>query len=200
MKQKGQVLIIGIIIGMLVAGGLFGAYYFGTLKNSKLEITNSVSNSENPQATTMPAPIQTPDETTSWESFTNKKYNYAIKYPAYWIAFEGITPDEVTLELVPHAPVFGGLITILAYTGNLNPESVSITKVESERNITVGGKETKTQIGTDSFSGKGTRIHVGPITKDGQNYLFIFTTGDQIAKPEDIAVFEKILSTFKFTN
>lgn len=55
MKERGN-LLIGILIGLLIAGGLFGVYYFGTLRNYKTQPQNTaVSPKLLPQSAQSPA-------------------------------------------------------------------------------------------------------------------------------------------------
>lgn len=69
MKQSGFapiVIILGVVLVTLLAGG---GYYYVTQKSGQVN---------KPQVV---VPTKTADETVDWETYTNSKYNFQIKYP-----------------------------------------------------------------------------------------------------------------------
>lgn len=82
MDQRGHTLIIGIIIGLLLAGGLFGAYYLGsqTHQNTSSESPAIISVSPQPTSPLLPSP----NPTANWETYTNSSYHFSFKYPQDW--------------------------------------------------------------------------------------------------------------------
>lgn len=78
MYQKGNIL-IGVLIGLLIAGGLLGAYYLGTSKNSKPQPQNPIIAS-----TPQPTPITTTKE--RWQKYENETLlaGLSIQYPPDW--------------------------------------------------------------------------------------------------------------------
>lgn len=81
MNQKGNALILGIIIGALIVIAVGGAYYLGTQKtNNALPIQNSTQSASNPTATSISTPVP-PTESTNWKTYTDSTYRYSIEYP-----------------------------------------------------------------------------------------------------------------------
>lgn len=73
-EQKPRInkfVILGVILGVLVfAGAVFGAYKIG---QKQIQFQPSPT----PEAVVSPSP----DPTADWETYTNTKYGYSIKYP-----------------------------------------------------------------------------------------------------------------------
>lgn len=77
LSQKGNILIISILIGVLITGGLFGAYYLGTLKSNS-QIQNPIVTSTS-QVT--PSPISnTPTMKPSPSASPMIQLNLVFKY------------------------------------------------------------------------------------------------------------------------
>lgn len=82
--QKGFapiLILVGILIIMVVAGG---AFYFGRQTTPKPQ-------TQNPVVTSTPQPSPSPDETSNWKTYTNTKNGYSFKYPSDW-SISGIGP------------------------------------------------------------------------------------------------------------
>ncbi len=120
MNQKGQGLIIGILVGLLVAGGLFGAYYLG-IRNNKPQTQNPVVTSTT-QQTVQPSPSSTPDPTANWKTYTNNKIGFVIKYPA-----DTIPQAKFGLGL---GPVNGNESDILEFGAKQTDTGLSLTTVD----------------------------------------------------------------------
>ncbi len=89
--QKGQIF-IWTIVGTLVILIAGGAYYLGRSTSPKSSTTPTVI-SQTPQPITTSS-----DETANWETYTNNKYYYSIKYPTDWTLFgsgPGQTPEFI---------------------------------------------------------------------------------------------------------
>lgn len=214
MKQKGQALIIGIIIGMLIAGGLFGAYYFGTLKNSKLEPANSVINPENQQVKNVPNPTQTSDDAVNsnvtevdWQTYSKTQYGFEIKYQPYWETGGTERPDMVKYHILSW-DFFNNM-----YPKN-NPECLPylrLTVYDSIERITESDMKFLGLLDTTKeVQGQPMKIYIaGPeycgyaytgIIELKNNNAFEISVGQIKDKAEVLDIFNQILSTFKFTN
>ncbi len=81
--QKGNALIIGILIGLLVAGGLFGAFYFGTQKNNSTQSSSqqSVTSTVQPTSQTTNQTSKTSNIPADWTTYNSSKYGYTLSYP-----------------------------------------------------------------------------------------------------------------------
>lgn len=81
--QKGfapLIIILGILVTVIIAGGIF---YLGRVTTPKIQPQTSVVTST-PQPTSVPqaTPSQSPDETSNWKTYTNNALGFSIKYPA----------------------------------------------------------------------------------------------------------------------
>ena len=85
-SQSGNALVVGII-GLLVASGLFGAYYFGTQQQSKFNIPN-------PQESTTETPKQTPLSSPAPESTNNIPSNWTVKKSTLCSVSLSLPPKE----------------------------------------------------------------------------------------------------------
>jgi len=72
-------------------------------------------------------------------------------------------------------------------------------KTESDTTVQVAGQNVRRLAGKEFISDKGTLIHVGTIVNKPQNYMLIYSSGSQTANPNSISIFDKMVSTFKFT-
>lgn len=122
LNQRGNTLIIGILIGVLVAAGLFGAYYFGTKQHqpASTSITTAVPSSPT-VATTQPVITQIPAQTTpsptpaacnfEIQNYTSGQvvYGLAVNYSKDWLVkckTESVSdPTLITLIDFDFAPV-----------------------------------------------------------------------------------------------
>jgi len=71
MNQKGFSPILIILGILLIIATTSGAFYFGKYPTIKSQIQNPVTTSPNPT-----------DETADWQTYTDDKMGYSIKYPA----------------------------------------------------------------------------------------------------------------------
>lgn len=103
-NQRGNSLILGILIGLVVAGGLFAAYYLGLQKNP---VTFLTASSPKPL---IASPLPSSDPAVNWKTYTNPKYSFTIKYPQFWHTYTGITwnndpsSDFAHVDLSPDTP------------------------------------------------------------------------------------------------
>lgn len=211
--------LIGIVIIMVIAGG---AYFFGKSQAPKSQNSVIISQTSQPTITSQPAPI--PDETANWETYTNTKYGFSLKYPPDWYAWNSgnqvavSEDDSIYVSFQPKPPpgvIYGG-----------NPGGLVI-RVRDDRNPIMNAKEyvdnviipaqepvlrAKIKIksanldkidaiivdgvghATDSFS----PIMAAYIVRSTSDKQAIELMWDQIFNEEDKKLFSQILSTFKF--
>ncbi len=92
MRQRGNTL-IGILIGLLIAGGLLGAYYLGSTKNSQPQQNSNLA--DQPQTTpqsaksSLASKIFGKDETADWKTYTSQKFGVSFKYPGDLFVYQG---------------------------------------------------------------------------------------------------------------
>lgn len=103
-NQKGNGIIFGILIGLLLAGGLFAAYYLGAQSHSedqKPAITQTNNTSPDSQSSSAP-PADSNKEVTNWKTYEDEELSF--KYPQGWNASEGpfveITSDVPKVRII----------------------------------------------------------------------------------------------------
>jgi len=76
-SQKGNIF-VGVLIGVLISGGLFGAYLYFTNNTSNKTVVENIElkASLKPEQTSLPS--QTP---TNKKIYTNSQYGYSFEYP-----------------------------------------------------------------------------------------------------------------------
>ncbi|MFA5932753.1 MAG: hypothetical protein WCV81_00635 [Microgenomates group bacterium] len=99
-ESKGFAPII-IILGIVLMLGIAGGAYF-LVKNSNTVPKNNII-----APTISPTPTATlkVDETANWNTYTNTKYSYSIKYPTDYSLIE-VTPDYIRIFQAPTKPTF----------------------------------------------------------------------------------------------
>lgn len=109
MSQKGNTLVIGILIGLLIAGSLFGAYFVGTRKQTTQPIY-PVQSTQSIQPTSMPIPSNIPAD---WKTQIFNSEGFTISFPPNWEVEE-----SGNLKSADPANVFPKYTTILWPPGN----------------------------------------------------------------------------------
>lgn len=212
MTQKGQIqILIGILILVIVAGG---AYFLG--KSNVKPSTPVVSQ------TSQPTPSLTPDaspaptgarETANWKTYTDSANGFLFKYPNNWNQVEMATHQIAISPSIPQpfdpSKVFslsGILITvtsdndkILDSTQYVNQMVIPVNTYSKNAKITQKLSNIDGVI-VEGITGAASGQPSGPsayITK-GTKIMRIDLDSTGIENARD--VFDKILSTFKFTN
>lgn len=142
--------------------------------------------------------------TSSWRIYTSTKHGYSIMYPDH-LKYESddIKEDYLQNKVDIHVDRWTspeGTIFIYSYPdgANLGLQFYATTKTEEQ--IEVASQKVKKLVGIEVDSEKGTLIWIDPVKNKGMNYKINYSTGNQIAKPENLADFDKVVSSFKFTN
>ena len=155
------------------------------------------------ERSTIPTISSTPDANT-WERFTGQ--GYTISYPSFLEYSKGTIEQGVPGGEAP----IGGTMDFDQW---IHPQNnyriwVSYNKEDvfaggafraenaTEENITVAGQETIKRAGIDSISG-GTIAMVAPLKNKGYIYSIHFSAENK-AQNEDLAIFDKMVSSFKF--
>lgn len=129
-SQKGlaPVIVVLIIIGIAAIGG--GIYWW---QKSTLKENVPAPTFTTPTAPTSPTPTPTPppkDETSSWKTYRNAKYDFEIKYPREWQSPVEHLPPTTLLDIEFNKGVDGAQgfnITIFEKNG---PASWSYTGID----------------------------------------------------------------------
>lgn len=221
MSQKGNALIIGILIGLLTAGGLFGAYYLGTSKNntsSQMELINNPKVNSQPQIN--PSPTQgfsqtgitsNSDETVGWRTFTESSIGLTFKYPSNWrVAKSPGLPLYITGTPLPEnesgfTPLQISLDSARDDQGKyLHFDTIQQAKkyylkdfgsdVSIIDNLLIGNKPAVSIEGTVSWEGPGYGEFLQWTLIQLDNKVVVVSLG----KKDIQNTFNQILSTFKF--
>lgn len=205
-KSKFFIALIAIILLVVLAGGgfIFGKYY------SKNNVSPTAVNTKSQT----PVPIPTA-EAAGWKTYSNSKYNYSIDYLNSWrvrefdqtktgAAFSPLNkPNDYANETIN---IDAGLKSM----DSLDLPFESYAKIAATKEIQgykslVSIKKITTTDGLIGYEttwmvqsiGPGGSAESSPITyfelPNNKNYVVRFSLG----KPEDLSVYEKMLTTFK---
>lgn len=207
-----KIFILGLLI-FLIAGG---AYFLGkqtTTKSSSAPVVTS----QTPQPTASPNPI---DETASWKMYASYNNKFSFKYPPEFTIYKNHSqeddPDQIISIMTdkphPGAPDFptpGTLFRILhLFKGFSNPENFltsrsNLDRVVSRNDPTIGNSPAiKYQLEVIDIGDPQTGISFFPVgTKYSDTFIklddgYIYLEHIDEKNPE---IYQKILSTFKFT-
>jgi len=201
--------ILGGVLGIFVlAGAVFGAYKLGTRQVQP-----------SPQPSPTPAAVATPtaDPTANWQTYTNTKYGYSIKYPSELESKDVdpstvLGPTGVTAHNFivwgptqrPQTEFYDGLSVILGVV--TNPEELPLRDFADQASQpTVGERESFEEIQIGDLRGfKAVGVGLGRFT-----HIFLpYKTADKVIKftviwggekeEEYRENFNLMLSTFRF--
>ena len=199
-KQKGSALIF-ILTGVLVIVAIGGAYYFGKSQTQKPQNQpqNPIVTPQTPQAATVPTPSTTPDETANWKVYIST-LGFSIEYP-----------KELFLQEYPGSK--GGVVftrkkEFLDYENHIDMEILWRDALVADKGIdalnrplqdlTINGYPAK-KISDDPIYEESVWIYNRDRTKVMR--VIITTAYDQDPyKTSSFYIYQKMLSTFKFTN
>lgn len=149
-----------------------------------------------------PTPIQNQTvDTSTWKTYTNAKYYYAIKYPPEWeVSEEGVEfyqySDVVSLRILSSPSEDDEYIFISASN---NPENLSIKDFLVKKRFISADLFEFTIIKLDNIEGLKYDV---PVELSQQNFAFnkggYFYQVGRIGEPK--TTMNQILSTFKFTD
>lgn len=183
-SSKGFILpLLGILLVIVMVGG--GVYFLR--KNSVDSLSPSPLPSSSPLTTI---------STANWKLFSNPQKLFIFKYPDDWSLVEDNNKIDV---YSPSANLVNGtnitdVISIVSASGlEFNAEK------KEETTVPIAGQNVRRIEGTEIVSNKGTLIHVGPVSKNGQSFMLVYTSGSQSADPNALVIFNSLISTFQFT-
>lgn len=190
MKQKGlaPILIIFLVVISLV-GGYLVYKYVGFCGRSCIDESKVFPN---PASFTKqsPQPTPTPDETTNWKTYTNKRYRYSIKYPASWF----ICNSDDTIIFINSQQTDCG-------SAGLNDVSIF---VDDKSDLTAQfelKKSNASKLSQINFAGvEATKsAETGNIYIFNGNYLYTVNGWTRLnPNTSNVGSINQILSTFKF--
>ena len=209
--NKNKYLIIGLVL-ILLLGLIGGGYYFG----QNYKITPKSAGVEVEETSSSPTPMAIGDETAGWITYTNDTFNYTVGYPKDW-------KQDICLYCEKSSPIFasnaaffspnletnpipvvlkGGYITISGFNQKYN----GVKKVEefckSNPPINVVEKCEETVVGGKKAFKKTFKNHdlvLVTIFENDEGIIDLRAEYQKDNKGEILEVFEKMLSTFKFT-
>lgn len=189
--------ILGGVLGVLVfAGAVFGIY-----KYAQNQIPLEPVEGPTPSLEATP----TPDPTANWETYTNTKLNFLIKYPNEWAVDDSDTgPIEKQINIIrfyQSQDQTNKTLDVLMITMYIQDNIRDVSLIDLEKNL----EEVKT-FGYDNILGikgydkqylkENHKVYVADIIKN--NLIYTLTTGSRVISDDDIETFNLILSTFRF--
>lgn len=209
--NKGFALIVtlAIIVGILVVVG--GAYYLGTKNNYTYK--NEEKNNFFPQnnINNEDHKITSIKESTSltlndWKTYINKKYKFSFQYPSnYNDPVE--TQDSTSFELGPNESIYGPYVSYYPPSTQLTIDDFvngtwGHSRSDTSEQILVAGQKAYKFSYETSLNGRGQPLviydqQVG--FQDDQGGLFVISIkSTPEEKNNDISIFSRLISTFKF--
>ena len=205
-KSKFFIILLAVILLVALAAG---AFFFG-----KYYSKNNVSPTAQNTKSQTPAPSQTTD-VAGWKTYTNSKYGYSIDYLNSWRVreFDQTKTGAAFSPLNKSNDYVNETISIdagLKSTDSLDLPFESYAKIAATKEIQgykslVSIKKITTTEGLIGYEttwmvqsiGPGGSAESSPITyfelPNNKNYVVRFS----LSQPEDLAVYEKMLTTFK---
>ncbi len=207
--ESGVSQIFIIIIVALITAGLAGAgvWYWQQQEIKKIEDSYKTTGVSKPKTTPSPSPTTTtPNKTTGWKTYKNKRYGYSIKYPIEWLYAEegqdrvGFAPTEEKLHK-PGSDI-SSPISVIIFT---NSETIQNWKEDTDYYdfqhtvTTLGGLEAFRRSGTNKENTKFPNWKWISVGAEKNGVLYIVAIYGLDSNPyQDI--FDQMLSTFKFTD
>lgn len=207
-NKKGNVAIIAIIIVIVaITAGVIG-WLLATKNQAPAQQAaaqpapvKSVTQTQ-PAATQPTAPAQSADETADWQTYSNKMFEYSLKVPKEY-AIASLGDNVLSLPNGEHPKDSSASIS-----GNYNGEKIIINLHSEDNYVPNGGcyqsgdfvktiilDSNKESICKDLNSGMYGDFYIAI----GQKNTVISIAGDKDKTEQTQTIFEKIISTFKFT-
>jgi hypothetical protein len=127
-KSWLTILVVAVVLVLLLAIGYLA--YQNTQLKKQLSLTLSEVEGQTPPTPTPTKPSPTPDDTEKWQTHTNEKYGYMVKWPSNWIPIEHSSNfDYITEFGAPDGSTIRIMIednqglTLNQYLENLDQES-----------------------------------------------------------------------------
>ncbi len=188
-------IIIVIVVGAIVvlAGASYGAYWYFASQSTEPSPTD--------QGGIIPGQLpsgELDDETADWQAYTNEEYGFEVRYPENW-ATDKISQERSVIFYKSNAPkdFYGNIVPVIIIEVKDNTQQLPVNQWIENNKGNLVSKE-----GSEMVDGiEGSKI----IEKGIVDYLVVYTGKDRImyriSIPKDseyLAVFNQILSTFKF--
>lgn len=161
-----------------------------------------------PTIATFPTKIPTPDPTTNWKTYENKKYGFSFKYPDYLHQIKSTvssnslpsekfqSDDFQTEDGIENTIVSKGLNLAYTYNDSMGCDtSEDITKNELKI-ITIDNHETRRYF----VSWEGMIFYAADVFLPKSCLNISLNYGNNYNKDQVLDIFSQILSTFKFTD
>lgn len=193
-KQQGLVgILVLLILAALVAGG---AYYLGKVSN-KSEIIE-----------TQKATQTTPGPTVDWDIYISKEHGFELRYPSDWRSVpwsEGIivfNPEDL-----PSTPAGGRPQGVWVYVKQ-DADGLTPTEYVNQKIIPNDPYATNAKTKALDLSGvAGVQVEglsgagiPGPSVFITKNNLAVEIQAEALSTPEELHIFNQVVSTFRFTN
>ncbi len=216
-NEDGNALIIGILIGLLITGGLFGVYYFGINKSSTHPTTQQTTPTVSTPRPIDQASIKSP--TIDLRTYTDPQEKYNFQYPSnatistrdgmLFTKTPGIQLEPPYQEPYQNFYSFG--VSTIPNPNKLDAKTIINNQIDqlqigcSPPGCGIGAKDLK-EYRTGEID--GLMFHFGAETDSvvvvtvRNNTAYVFSmTGDQgYITDYGLKILDQILATFKFSN
>ena len=191
-SNKSLLLLMAALILILLASTGYLAFQNNQLRKEISQLQSS------------PSPTPTPDPTANWKTYSNDAYKYSFKYPSSW-KINTTSPQTTYLEAgsVDEPQTFARVSISETGENNKSVEELARSwRSGAVEKIQVGGEEAAKVLQNPNPEGEplvqgGYTISVFVKNKSNINLLIQLETANLNTYQ---AIFDQILSTFKFTN
>lgn len=193
MEQKQSNFLVTLLSNLLIISCLIAGFFAYQTQKLVKELQGVRSNST---AVQTPAPTSTPDPTTDWKTYINDKYGYSMKYPEKSVLNE--VSDNNYLSFVSFEGSNIQPLSVYVSSLKLNEEA---KKIRSQTEGHLNAKLVKNEsiifssfpaVKLEYLSTDEKKIKTINFIVNNGKYTYVINT-----QPDS---FDKILSTFAFTN
>ncbi len=203
-KKSGSFTAIAVGVFILLCLGVVGFFY-----NQNQQLKQMLASYQT-QASPSPTSAATPDPTANWNTYTNTKYSYSLKYPTSYTpsinssssASFSLYPegyDNLSNTQKQSAPTISfttvlGISSPSAWINSLKAPGYS--NVRNQISVSVGGRQGIQYTFNNTQAGNGQDETETVVQLDNRTILLINLNSS--LNKSDINTYQQILSTFQF--
>lgn len=189
--NKTKYILLGLLILLILVALGGGIYYLGAVKQQPTSQKNyNVTKTIAPNSTSTPTPTPTPDPTASWKTYTSSDNSFSIKAPSTWTVDNSFAQANSFDQNVVCLYLDNNSTMVLSACYRHSKLADSIYSGVPTRSTVI-----KTEInGLVAYNDKGFSLDDFYIINPDGTFILI-TRDSQL----DANLFEKVVSTFKFT-
>ncbi|MBM4401907.1 MAG: hypothetical protein FJ044_01545 [Candidatus Cloacimonetes bacterium] len=206
-KNWPKIILATIFSFALLIGAAYAGYWFGTESAKVKSQISKPTPTPTPEAS--PSPIV--DETANWKTYTDPVHSFSLKYPPLWQITKGNEhAPSIPSNMAEITKLQSGVgtidVSIIPWHNNLKKDlreelSSFISRYFGETDVSY---ESTKLGGETALQGSYLQVAFGSQTKviltaiEKGDYVLFFQTQFDTEDPSRLAVYNQILSTFKF--